>query len=148
MHTETDPGPLPMLAACALALAGIVHALLAVQFLLYWWLTGWHTAVVGAIGAGGVLAVAVAWRLGQGRSSAAVAGALLAPALGVLSAAWSAYALWHLSFALYMVPAPPSAALAALLAALAISPCRRSERALRALRARWGDGPLSRVLDA
>jgi hypothetical protein len=138
-RSALDPGPLPTVASWTLGLAGVVHVLLGIQFFALWWLETWQMVVVGAMVAGGAAAVAAAFPLGQGRSRPAVLGAVLAPLLGLLSTAWGAYALWNLSFALYMLFAPPAALLATLTVPLAIGPARRSERAVAELRAKVGN---------
>jgi hypothetical protein len=139
---STEAGWAATIAASALFMAGATHMLVAVQFLLFWWLrTGefWATVTIGTFGA---LAIVTAWMLFQGRSVAAIGGTVLAPTLGVLSTAYAIYAGTHGSFALYMFLAPPTAMLATLVVPFSIAPCRRAERALAALRASQGDRPM------
>ena len=137
-QSETDPGPLPTLASWTLGLAGVVHVLMGLQFVALWWLETWQMFVVGGMIVGGAAAAVTAFPLGRGQSRPAIIGSVLAPLLGLLSVGWGAYALWNLSFALYMLFAPPAALLATVTVPLAIGPARRSERAIAALRARVG----------
>ncbi|MEZ4234797.1 MAG: hypothetical protein R3F59_01250 [Myxococcota bacterium] len=144
---DADPGVIPTLGALALGLAGICHAALALQFLGMWVLgpVTWLFVVVMLVL--GVAATAVAWQLGQARTWAAVAGALLAPVLGIMSTSFTAYALYHASFAFYMLLAPPAAGLAFALVPFAVVPCRRAAKAQAELRQRYTSGPFAGVLD-
>lgn len=140
-RSDTDPGPLPTVAAVPLFLAGAAHVLLSAQcLLLFWWLegAGWVAAV--ACGVLGALAVLASFGVGAGRSRAAVAGAALAPALLVLSTGLGVWCTLHLSFAVYLLAAPPLALLATLLVPFAVGPCRRAERAVAERLARAGAG--------
>jgi hypothetical protein len=143
---KTDPGLVPVVAAVALFLAGGAHLLLAVQFFAFWWLDSGEFWATTAIGVSGASAMVVATQLWQGRSWAAKVGTALAPLLGVMSTAFAGYWMVHLSFALYMFVAPPTALLAVVLAPFAIGPCVRAERALAELLAKQGDGRMFRSL--
>ncbi|MEQ1507416.1 MAG: hypothetical protein ABMB14_34625 [Myxococcota bacterium] len=144
---DADPGWLPTLASYALGLAGVVHTLLALQFLALWFLAPVHwTFVVITLGAG-ALSIAVAWRLGQGRTFAAVVGTLLAPMMALLSTGLTAHAIYNGAFALYMLFAPPLAMLATLLVPGSIVSCRRAAKARAELAATYKSGPFASVLD-
>jgi hypothetical protein len=144
---DADAGAWPTIGAVALGLAGLTHAALAIQFLTLWVLGPFQWTFVMTLLVAGVVATAVAWQLGRGRSWAAIVGTLMAPVLGLMSIGFSVYALWNMSFALYMLFAPPSAALALSLVPFAIAPCRRAEKASAELRARYATGPFAGVLD-
>jgi hypothetical protein len=146
--TSTDPGWMASVAGVSLGLAGAAHVLLAGQFvLLFWWLRGlawWATLAMGALG---VAAIWAGSDLLGGRSRSAIAGTVLAPVLALLSLGLTAWCVTHLSFAIYMVIAPPVALFAAVAAPFAIGPCRRAERAVAEIRARHGGSGIFGSLD-
>lgn len=131
---DADPGSMPVVAAAALGVTGVVVTLLAVQFLWLWDLTFWHELFMGALLVGGLLSLVSARGLLDARPWAAILGSLLAPMLTLASTVWAVYALWNWSFALYMFFAPPIAAIATLLCPFAIAPSIRSNRARAAFR--------------
>lgn len=143
---DADPGALPTVGGWVLGASSGAHALLAVQFLMAWYLGPFQWIVVMAMLVGGALGVFLAVKLGQGRSWAAIVGALLSPALGLLSLGFSAYAAWNLTFAVYMLVAPPAALLATLVVPFTILPCRRAEQAAAELRQRYTTGPFAGML--
>lgn len=144
---DADPGALPTVGAWALGAASGAHALLAAQFLIAWYLGPFQWVVVMAMLVGGAFGLFLAVKLGQGRSWAAILGALLAPALGLLSFGFSAYAAWNLTFAVYMLLAPPAAGLATLIVPFTVLPCRRAEQASAELRERYASGPFAGMMD-
>jgi hypothetical protein len=144
---DADPGAMPTIAAFALGLAGLTHAALGFQFLTLWSLRTVEWSFMVVLLVAGILATLVAWQLGQARSWAAIVGALFPPVLGLMSLVFSVYALWNMSFALYMLFAPPAAGIAMFVVPFAIAPCRRAEKASAELRSRYASGPFAGVLD-
>jgi hypothetical protein len=140
-RAATDAGWMPGIAAVALAGAGGLHVLTAFQFFSYWHLVGWQWGAVAGIGASGLAGIALAAQIWQAKSRAAIAGAVLAPAMGLLSTGFAVYAASNLSFALYMFLAPPAAAWATLLVPFAILPSRAAERATAELREKHAGAP-------